>query len=580
MRASRPSSTVDWLAVTSRWLILLGLTIGLVLSQSSDWLLIMLIGGLSLANLAAVIWLLSESPSPLLSFLSVGADFIFAHLLFPIQPTRPDLLWAGLLPLVTAGLYFRSLGAATIFVFNLLVQAGMLFQMDALGSALRIGLIVVPVYLLVAATAAWVGYRLNPTSLAQGPRITVSNRRQRNRQRAIYDLIAQLSTSLNYEHVLQASLDLAAQTLEDLGAPQADRLVGIVLLFAEEKPSRPELQVVYGRNLLASDRGKRLPGIGGLVARTIDEGEPRLARGLDRDAELSRLHSLQGCRSAYCVPLRAGLEAYGVLLFAHPQPNFFGDEWREILDIVGRHSVIALQNARLYRDLEQEKNRIAEIQEESRKQLARELHDGPTQSISAIAMRVNFARRLLERDAKAAAEELFKIEELARRTTKEIRHMLFTLRPLVLESQGLAAALTTMAEKVRDTYQQEVLVEVDPRVVRALETNKQAIVFALAEEAVTNARKHAQAAHIWLRLKGAGEDLSILEVEDDGVGFDPAELEETYASRGSLGMLNLRERADLLNGILRVESTPGRGTRVQVLIPLSEAAAERLHRIP
>jgi signal transduction histidine kinase len=90
---------------------------------------------------------------------------------------------------------------------------------------------------------------------------------------------------------------------------------------------------------------------------------------------------------------------------------------------------------------------MMDIQEEARKKIARDLHDGPTQSIAAIAMRVNFARRLMERDFKAASEELYKIEELARRTTKEIRHMLFTLRPLVLESQGLVATSSRWLRK-------------------------------------------------------------------------------------------------------------------------------------
>jgi signal transduction histidine kinase len=132
-----------------------------------------------------------------------------------------------------------------------------------------------------------------------------------------------------------------------------------------------------------------------------------------------------------------------------------------VLEIVAKQSVIAIQNARLYQDLEQEKNRIMEIQEESRKKLARDLHDGPTQAISAIAMRVNFARRLMDRDFKAASEELYKIEELARRTTKEIRHMLFTLRPLVLESQGLVATLESMAEKMKETFNQNVTIQAD-----------------------------------------------------------------------------------------------------------------------
>jgi signal transduction histidine kinase len=156
--------------------------------------------------------------------------------------------------------------------------------------------------------------------------------------------------------------------------------------------------------------------------------------------------------------------------------------------------------------------------------------------------------------------------------------MLFTLRPLVLESQGLVAALESMAGKMQETYAQEVIVQVDQRVVDKLESGKQAVVFFLAEEAINNARKHAKANHVWVRLKMLRSGLSLLEVEDDGVGFDIKEVGSSYESRGSLGMINLRERTDLVNGILHIDSIKGRGTRVQVMIPLNEEAADRLHR--
>jgi signal transduction histidine kinase len=95
---------------------------------------------------------------------------------------------------------------------------------------------------------------------------------------------------------------------------------------------------------------------------------------------------------------------------------------------------------------------------------------------------------------------------------------------------------------------------------------------------VNNARKHARAAHIWVRLKMLRDGLSLLEVEDDGVGFSVDNVDSSYASRGSLGMVNMRERTELLNGVLRVESAEGRGTRVQVIIPLTDEAADRIRQ--
>jgi signal transduction histidine kinase len=194
-----------------------------------------------------------------------------------------------------------------------------------------------------------------------------------------------------------------------------------------------------------------------------------------------------------------------------------------------------------------------------------------------MALPSQLRRRMIERDVTAAGDELVKIEELARRTAKEIRHMLFTLRPLILESQGLVAALKAMAEKTKETYSQEVIVNVDESLLPDLEMGKQGVIFFIAEEAVNNARKHAQAPHIWVRLRAIEKGIVLFEIVDDGLGFDVEAVTRAYDKRGSLGMVNLRERTELVNGLLNINSAFGKGTKVQVFIPLNEEAADRLH---
>jgi signal transduction histidine kinase len=105
---------------------------------------------------------------------------------------------------------------------------------------------------------------------------------------------------------------------------------------------------------------------------------------------------------------------------------------------------------------------------------------------------------------------------------------------------------------------------------------KQAVVFYIAEEAVNNARKHAQAANIWVRIKATRDEVVLLEIEDDGVGFNVGEVDATYERRGSLGMVNMRERAELINGILNISSTEGKGTLIKVWVPLTEEASDRI----
>lgn len=391
------------------------------------------------------------------------------------------------------------------------------------------------------------------------------------RLRSVIQQTASLNATLSHDRVLERVLDVSASAISN-GSPDDRRLVSVLLLVAGD-----DLVVESARGLTASDQRVRLRGEQGATALALTNGHVVDVQDPARDPELQRFAALHPCGSAVCLPLIVGLEAYGLLLFAHPSPSFFSAERVELLESIAQQALVALQNARLYMDLQQEKEHLTEAQEEARKKLARDLHDGPTQSVGAIAMRVNFVRRLLERDPKAAADELYKIEELARRTTKEIRQMLFTLRPLVLESEGLVSALQHLAGKVDETHGQRVLVEADPGVVDDLEIGKQGVLFYIAEEAITNARKHAKASHIWVRLKRTGERLT-LEVQDDGVGFDLAQVEANYDQRGSLGMLNLHERAELLNGLLRIESAQGKGTRIVAMVPLTPEEADRLHR--
>jgi signal transduction histidine kinase len=397
------------------------------------------------------------------------------------------------------------------------------------------------------------------------------------RLREIYNLISKVTATLKYQRVMEIALDLGSRVLATPNIP-AEKLVSAVLLFAESDYKNPVLTVGSARHFTQSDLRVVLPGVSGLIREVIAEGTPKSSNDIARDPELSRIIALRICAVAYCLPLRADLDTYGVLLFAHSDPNFFTPSKCGLLDIISHQTVIAIQNARLYSDIQREKERMIEIQEQEHKKLARDLHDGPTQSMAAIAMRLNFARRLLERDPKATADELTKIEELARRTTKEIRHMLFTLRPLELESEGLIGALKAMAEKTHETYNQNVIVEAEENIVSQLEMSRQTIIFYIAEEAINNASKYAQAEHIWIRMKGFNKDIVLLEIQDDGVGFDKSAVETNYEQRGSLGLKNMNERTEMVNGVFQLDSAVGKGTTIRVIIPLTEEATERLRR--
>lgn len=396
----------------------------------------------------------------------------------------------------------------------------------------------------------------------------------RERERAFYEMTNTLSGTLDYQKVLDAVQNIGELVTRHQGANTP--LVSAALLF---QGNRAQLHVASSRGLTRNDMKVVVPGKEGVLGLALKQADPVYASLASRDPELQYFVGFQDCKSIMALPLRAGFDYYGVLVFGSPQPDAFSEDYVELLKAISTQATFALQNSVLYQTILQEKERIVEVEEDARKKLSRDLHDGPTQSIAAIAMRINYVSRLIDKTNTQVHEELAKIEDLARRTTKEIRHMLFTLRPLILESQGLVAALNQLSEKMRDTHNQNVIVEAQPGIERWLDNHAQGVVFYIVDEAVNNARKHAQAAHIWVRLY-QHEGYFIIEIEDDGVGFDQAAMEKEYLSRASasLGMVNMRERAEMIEGRLHLVSQEGKGTKVSVLVPLKPSAISATQR--
>jgi signal transduction histidine kinase len=380
-----------------------------------------------------------------------------------------------------------------------------------------------------------------------------------------------LTATLNYQAVLDAALDVGVLGLRESN-PNA-RLVSAVFLYDENTGL---LKVANSRRLTRTDVDKQVPGKRGVLGLALRQAEPVFASDAERDPELQYFVAFQDARSILCVPLRAGFENYGVLVFSSTEPDAFSEEHVELMTAVASQATISLKNAMLYQDLLDEKNRIIQVEEEARKQLSRDLHDGPVQDVSSIAMRTNYVRRLLERDPEQVLPELQHIEDIARQTVKQMRQMLFTLRPLILESQGLGPALEELAKKMKETHNQNVILQVEPGIERYIDSNDQTVLFNIVDEAVNNARKHAVAEHIWVRL--ARRDTYLwLEVQDDGVGFDQGAVDANYDKRGSLGMINLRERAELLNGNLNIESAEGRGTKITMIAPIRASILKELN---
>jgi signal transduction histidine kinase len=575
----------DWFVISLRWLCLLGFTVTLSLSHTLNTLQGFLLLSVALWNLLMSLFAILNTRLTAHRIINTIIDLVISFLLFQMTGgLGGPLNWAGLLPLFTAAIYYEYIGSILIAIILCIGQIGWLYLNPPFPSDLRLlGILagfILGAGLLLGLISRPLQRRLRRNYQGQvRQRLETVQRvqfQERDRMQAIFRMIETLSATLNYELVLNTSLDLSLSALSETGqiSPYLQQTVCAVLLFKEH-----DLFVASSRRFPPPDLRQTFPAEKGVLHEVIQTAEPKVMQDPFSDPELHNLLSVRDCRSALVLPLRRGLDGFGAMFFAHPDTGFFTKERAELLEVISHQVIISIQNARLYEEKEQEKQAMMETEEEARRKLARNLHDGPTQSVAAIAMRANIVRRIIRSDPELAEAEIGKIEDMARRTTQEIRHMLFTLRPLILETEGLDAALRLMAEKMQDTFQQNVSISVDPELLEKLETNKQTVIFFLVEEALTNARKHANASQIGVQLVFTRDrNIALLEVADDGVGFDVAAINAAYEKRGSLGMVNLRERAQLINGLLHIDSSPGKGTRVQIFIPLNEEALDRLQR--
>ncbi|MCB8917199.1 MAG: GAF domain-containing protein [Ardenticatenaceae bacterium] len=383
-----------------------------------------------------------------------------------------------------------------------------------------------------------------------------------NRARALQAMVSTLRATLSFERVVDAALDVCGLVLEESNIP-ARTLVGAVFLY-----ERDALVPLVTRSFATRDLQKTVAGTDGIIGQALKQAEAAVSYNPAEDPELGSLYTFRNCHTAVCIPLRIGFQIFGALIIGTEAPIKFTPGQMGLFNSVADHTVIALQNAQLYQELRAEKERLVAADEAARKELARDLHDGPTQTVAAIAMRVNFIRSLIKRDPEQAIAELEKVEALARDTSRNIRGMLFTLRPLVLETEGLAAAL----ENVMNRHQEMSGITMSlsgSEHGTMLDDRAQGVVFAIIEEALGNARKYSQASQVRVRF-WQESGLFVAQVQDDGVGFDVQRVNMNYNTRGSLGMVNMRERAERIDGSIRIESQPGQGTKVTLVVPLDK----------
>jgi signal transduction histidine kinase len=282
-----------------------------------------------------------------------------------------------------------------------------------------------------------------------------------------------------------------------------------------------------------------------------------------------------GLKAAAALPLNLSDRVLGVLNVAYDDREAFSDDDLRTLSLLADQAAIALENARLYTSLSDRENRLqhlahklAHVQEEERRLLGLDLHDGLTQILLSANMHLNTLDSLATGLEGQLRAELALGRARLQEAINEARQVAAELRPTVLEDFGLVGGLRHYAAELsrRENWQLEF--SAPPGEVKLPATLERAV-FRIAQEALTNARKYANSGRIRIALQMLGNDLR-LEVQDWGQGFDEATLSKESQRLGIVGM---RERAALLNGECRVNSQPGAGTLVQVRVPLQPVSA-------
>jgi len=401
----------------------------------------------------------------------------------------------------------------------------------------------------------------------------MENREKRLRKKVIAELktintiSALVCRSLDLEQVLGTGLDGVLEVI-DLQAK-----AGIFLLDGKAQ----ELHLVAHRGLSEEFvQQERIVPVGeclcGLVAQS---GEILFTEESGEDVRHSRMRET-GSHAHIVVPLKSRDRVVGVM-FLYPRDAYQPRNWSlELLAFIGRQIGVSVENAQLYErerqalelcQISKEHSRhyvrnIIRAQEDERKRMARELHDDTAQVLLLLSRRIDTLASSPGRLPEHVAQGLEELRDLTGDILQGVRRFSRGLRPPTLDDLGLLPALEAMTAGLLEADGVETELEVIGER-RRLSPETELVLFRIAQEALRNVQRHAQATKAVVRVE-FGDNRIRITVCDNGKGFEQPEMLATLAQKGKMGLVGMRERAQLVGGTLTVHSGPGQGTVVAV----------------
>lgn len=223
---------------------------------------------------------------------------------------------------------------------------------------------------------------------------------------------------------------------------------------------------------------------------------------------------------------------------------------------------VALENAKIKQDFTL---KIIEAQEEERKRLSREIHDGPAQMLANVLLRTDLINLTYQqRGGDEAMKEINELKDMVRNALSEVRRIIYDLRPMALDDLGLVPTLKKYISTIQE-YNPTCMIHFQSYgEEQRLQPNFEVAIFRLIQESLTNGIKHGKFKEAWVKVEWLKQKINII-VKDNGKGFDPNEAKEK-----SFGLIGMRERVDLLDGTMKIISSPGKGATILFSIPINE----------
>ncbi|MFO8101295.1 MAG: PAS domain S-box protein [Dehalococcoidia bacterium] len=316
----------------------------------------------------------------------------------------------------------------------------------------------------------------------------------------------------------------------------------------------------------------------GILGQAVRSGKPRLVESIAdfagemRDKVAKLIINLDLGPVMY-VPLRVKGETLGTLVGIKVKNKTFTAEEQDLLITIGHQLSTVVENALLYEELHHEgevrreglRNAIL-AQEEERRRIARELHDQTSQVLTGASAMIEAAVSTIPMELEGTKETLIEVRSSLTNMLVDVRNIIYELRPTLLDDLGLVAAARWQTEDFLERSGVTAKFKTRGRS-RKLPPEVETALFRIIQEATTNIVKHSQAGSARLEIEFS-QDAVALEIEDDGKGFDLQNTRASSRKRQGLGLVSMRERAEILGGTFEVASQPGEGTRIKVAVPI------------